>query len=109
MLPIPEKSDIITEYVQDWKSLKPNTLCIVILKGDQDFVFKQVTVRDGGSIFLVSLNTLYKPYSVEAEDVLEIWKYRSYHSQSLPSVASNQDQIMKVLLSIKDEVSKINS
>lgn len=107
MLPIPEKSDIVTEYVQDWKSLKPDTLCIVILKGEQDFVFKQVTVGQDSSLLLRSLNPVYAPYRVEAEDVLEVWKYRSFHSQALPSTGSNHDQMMRILLNLQEQVSKI--
>ncbi len=107
MLPIPEKSDIITEYVQDWKSLKPDTLCIVILKGEQDFVFKQVTVGQDSSLLLRSLNPVYAPYRVEAEDVIEIWKYRSFHSKTLPSAGANHDQMMKILLNLQEQVSKI--
>ncbi|MEO6686888.1 MAG: helix-turn-helix domain-containing protein [Dyadobacter sp.] len=107
MLPIPEKSDIITEYVQDWKSLKPGTLCIVILKGEQDFVFKQVTINQDASVLLRSLNPVYEPYSVEAEEIIEIWKYRSFHSQALPNSSTNQDQIMKVLLDLQQQVNQI--
>lgn len=108
MLPIPEKSDIITEYVLDWKSLKPGTLCVVILKGEQDFVFKQVTVGQDAGLLLTSLNPVYAPYRVGADDVLEIWKYHSFHSKTLPVVASGQDQIMKVLLDVQRQVSLIN-
>ncbi|MBE9462119.1 XRE family transcriptional regulator [Dyadobacter subterraneus] len=108
MLPIPEKSDIIAEYVQDWKSLKPDTLCIVILKGEQDFVFKQVTVGKDGTLMLSSLNAMYEPYIVKSEDVIEIWKYRSFLSQSLPSTANGQDQMMKILLNVQEQVNKIN-
>ena len=107
MLPIPEKSDIITEYVQDWKSLKPDTLCIVILKGEQDFVFKQVTVNEDTSLLLRSLNPAYKSYLVEAEEVLEIWKYRSFHSQLLPTTATSQEQIMRVLLEVQHQVTEL--
>ncbi len=56
MLPIPENSDILCEYVADWKSLKPDTPCIVILSGTQDFVFKLVTVLRDAQVMLKSLN-----------------------------------------------------
>lgn len=107
MLPIPEKSDIITEYVQDWKRVKPDTLCIVILKGVQDFVFKQVTINQDASLLLRSLNPVYEPYRVEAEDVIEIWKYHSFHSKTLPTATASQDQMMKVLLDVQYQVSQI--
>jgi transcriptional regulator with XRE-family HTH domain len=107
MLPIPEKSDVVTEYVMDWTTIKPGTLCIVILKGEQDFVFKQVTVNDDGSMLLASLNTLYESYTVQAEEVLEIWKYHSFHSKNLPVTATNQDKIMRVLLDVQRDVQEI--
>lgn len=73
MLPIPERSDIITRYIEDWTSIRPDTLCIVILKGEQDFVFKQVTVQNDKTVLLKSLNNLYEPYQVPMDEVLEIW------------------------------------
>jgi transcriptional regulator with XRE-family HTH domain len=103
MLPIPEGAEIICQFVQDWKSLKPETPCILVLKGEQDFVFKQVTIETD-HILLQSLNPLYEPYTVESGEVLEIWKYYSFQSRELPPKESNMDQIMKVLLDVQKKV-----
>lgn len=103
MLPIPEDSDIICQYVQDWTVLPPGTLCIVILKG-QDFVFKSVTVQDDGTLVLTSLNKIYQPYTVEAADVLEIWKYVQYQTSTIPEPETDMQEIKAMIQSLKDEV-----
>jgi transcriptional regulator with XRE-family HTH domain len=105
MLPIPEGSDIIAEYVQDWKHLKPKTPCVVILKGNQDFVFKQVTVHDDGRFLMESLNDIYPPYTVEAGGVLEIWKYYKHQTNVLPDKETDLRVVLKEVQEIKAKLS----
>lgn len=107
MLPIPEGSDIIAEYAEDWKGLKRQTLCIVILKAEQDFIFKQVSVQEDGTILLESLNREYPPYSVAAEDVLEIWRFKSYHTHLIPEVEPDLQQMAKSIKEIKAEIQSL--
>jgi transcriptional regulator with XRE-family HTH domain len=106
MLPIPENSDIIAQYAEDWKQLKPDTPCIVILKGDQDFVFKLVTVGDDQTVLLKSLNSLYEPYVVEAGDILEIWKYFSHQTSTLPKGETDLGELKAMLADIKNSLMK---
>jgi len=100
MLPIPEHSEVIAQYVEDWKSLKPDTPCIVILKGQQDFVFKLVTVLEEGKIMLTSLNRNFEPYSVNSEDVLEVWKYHKHQTGTLPQEETNLQELKKLILEL---------
>ncbi|HEV7348019.1 XRE family transcriptional regulator [Telluribacter sp.] len=104
MLPIPEGSDVVGQYVEDWKSIRPGTPCILILKGDQDFVFKEVTVQPDGGLLLRSYNMLYEPYTVRAEEVLEIWKFHSYQSREIPSAESNMEQLLKLMTLVGREI-----
>jgi transcriptional regulator with XRE-family HTH domain len=108
MLPIPEDSDITTSYVQDWKKIKPDTPCIVILKEEQDFVFKLITILEG-ELLLKSLNTAYKPYTVPVSEVMEIWRFLSYETRDFPEPQTDvQDlaravrDMQKQLIEIKD-------
>ncbi len=96
MLPIVQGSEIIAEYVEDWKNLKPQTPCVVILNGQQDFVFKMVTLQQR-TFLLESLNTTYKPYEVGIADVLEIWQFYSYHSRHMPDGPTEMKEV-KVLI-----------
>jgi len=100
MLPIPPGSEVIAQYVTDWKSLKTNTPCVVILKGDQDFVFKLVTVQNDGHILLRSLNELFEPYTVEAEEVAEIWQYHKHQTNTLPDKPTDLQEIKGLLLQL---------
>lgn len=111
MLPLPEGSDIICRYVTDWTALRPGALCIVILKGEQDFVFKKVTLKkEERTLLLESLNPVYTPYEVPLEEVLEVWKYYSYQSQEIPSpstdiqhISFTVNEILKKIKIIQEE------
>jgi transcriptional regulator with XRE-family HTH domain len=108
MLPVPEGSDIITRYIQDWTKVKPETPCIVILKGDQDFVFKQVTVNfQDGQLLLQSFNKQYFAYTVPIAEVLELWEYYSFHSRQLPEPQTDLQQMMKMLVEMQSEIKSI--
>jgi len=84
MLPIQDKTYVTCEYVEDWFSLKDG-LCYVILTKEDGIVFKRVynEIAKSKKLVLVSNNPLYKPYEVNIEEVIEIWKYVMDHSKTL--------------------------
>lgn len=100
MLPIPERSEVIAQYIDNWKSLKPDTPCIVILKGEQDFVFKLVTVQPDGTLLLKSLNRNYAPFTVDTADVLEIWKYVKHQTGVLPEPETDLQELKGLIADI---------
>ncbi len=106
MLPIPEGSDITGKYITDWTNIKSDTPCIVILKGQQDFVFKMVTVHHDGTFLLKSLNSLYHPFTVSAEDVVEIWQFYAYTSREFPEA---QPEMTTILTAIRELEKKMKS
>ncbi len=108
MLPIPEGSDVICRFIQDWGSIKAKTVCIVILKGEQDFVFKQVTLQAGG-LLLESLNTQYEPYIVPVSEVLELWEFQRFISGTIPDVQPDLQSIAKALREIQGDISIIKA
>lgn len=107
MLPIPEGSDVLCRYLQDWSTLKPDTLCIAILKGEQDFVFKRVSLHEEG-LRMESLNPIYKPYVVPISDVLELWEYYSFQSKNVPEIHDLQ-QISGTVNEILAEIKVLRS
>lgn len=107
MLPVPENSDIITQYVEDWTVIKPDTPCIVILKGQQDFVFKMVTVNKNGTILLKSLNSMYEPYSVDASDVMEIWRFYAYTSKEFPEARSEMTTVLTAIRNLEEKIEQL--
>ncbi|RIJ47725.1 helix-turn-helix domain-containing protein [Maribellus luteus] len=106
MVPIPEGSDIIAQYVPDWTAIRPDTPCIVILKGQQDFVFKMITVNKDGTILLKSLNPEYKPYLVESGDVMEIWRFYAYTSREFPEARSEMETILAAIKNLEKRILK---
>ena len=105
MLPLPEGAEVICRFVADWTTIKPGTLCIVILKGEQDFVFKKATVKqEERSLYLESLNTIYEPYEVPLGEVLEIWKYHSYQSKLLPEPVG---EVQRIANTVNEILSRI--
>lgn len=110
MLPIPDNCSIIASFVQDWQSIKDNTLCVIILKEiGQDFVFKSVknNIKQEGSLELHSLNPEFEPYSVQASDILEIWMFEQYLSDTVPSVDISMQKIASVLQGLKNNIVKL--
>jgi len=106
MLPVPDSSDVIAAYVEDWKQLKADTPSIVILKGDQDFVFKLVNVM-GGELLLKSLNPIYEPYTVPLSDVLEIWQFQSYQTREFPEPQSDLKALAKAVRDLQEDFKEI--
>ena len=107
MLPIPENSEVTGEYIEDWQSIKPQTPCIVILKNNQDFVFKMVTLQKDRSFLLESMNPIYAPYTVEAGDILEIWKFHSFSSKAIPEATSDLSVLLKEIKDLKSDFKRL--
>lgn len=104
MLPIPEGSDVLTSYVQDWTKLGLDTSCIVIFKSSNDFVFKKVTVRKDGNVLMRSTNELYEPYTVNVRQVLEIWQFERYVSKDIPPPPTELTELKTMLLDMKKQL-----
>lgn len=107
MLPVPDGSTVVGQYTEDWTSLKADTPCILILRGEGDFVFKLVTVLDDRRLLLRSLNPLYESYTVESGDVLEVWKFHSFQSREIPASETTMEQLLKMVLLLQREVTQM--
>ena len=85
MLPLPSGSIIISEYVENWNDLKIGETAVVVSKND-GVVYKRMgsKLKADKGLKLVSDNTVYEPYFVAADDIVEIWKAKAYISTELP-------------------------
>jgi len=107
MLPIPENCMVITEYVQDWNTLK-DTPCIVIMRTEQRFLFKMVTTLQD-QLRLRSLNTLYDDQQVFGGDVLEVWKYHSHITDVLPASEFEMNELLRAVKEIRSDVKQLKA
>lgn len=110
MPPVVEGSFVVAEFIQNWMTVKSGTPCIIVTK-EEGIVFKIVynQLTENQSFQLCSTNTLYKPYNVHANDILEIWKFVNYISPELPEVRMDDTQLGKSLHELQKEVHELKS
>jgi len=111
MLPIPSGSIVFGEYVENLSSIKNGKLYIVVSQ-QEGIVFKRVfNFSDTkNNLLLVSDNRQYEPYTIHAEDVLEIWAVKAYFATQFPDVESGKissDQLAHSVLKLQEEVMKL--
>ncbi|MDC1107093.1 helix-turn-helix domain-containing protein [Prolixibacteraceae bacterium] len=73
MLPIKNKSYIITSYLQNWADVKYGSPYIILTKED-GIVFKRIEKSESDQrLRMISDNKQYEPFEVHVNDVQEIW------------------------------------
>jgi transcriptional regulator with XRE-family HTH domain len=109
MLPVQPGSIIFGEYVEEVGDIKNGKLYILVTKQD-GIVFKRVFnfADDEGKLLAVSDNRQYQPFSVAADDVLEIWAAKAFFSNQFPEGnAGNQsvsDQLALQIVKLQQEL-----
>jgi transcriptional regulator with XRE-family HTH domain len=105
MLPVPDKSYIIAEYVQNWQYIKDGHAYIVVTESD-GVVFKVVfnQVRKKKNLLLKSLNSFYKPYEVPITEVREVWSFVQYFTSELPEPFNELDQMKSMFAELNKKV-----
>ncbi len=108
MPPVTQGSFVVGEFIQNWRLIKSGTPCIIVTKED-GIVFKIVNnfLDEKQSFQLVSTNTLYDPYFVHVNDVIEMWKFVNYISPDLPNVKLDDNSLKSSILSIKKDISEL--
>jgi transcriptional regulator with XRE-family HTH domain len=108
MLPIPDKSFVTGEYVENWNYIKDGQPCIVITL-DDGIVFKVVEnkIEKNGTLRLHSLNKIYQPYEIDIKDVKEIWKFVNYISSEMPEPNSEKEDLVQEVRALRKEVKAI--
>jgi transcriptional regulator with XRE-family HTH domain len=105
MLPIPDKSWVTGEFMQDWHDIKSGKAYIILTVSD-GIVFKVVEsdIEKSGRLILYSLNPLYEPYEVHINDVREIWKFIHYISDELPEPVLPEKQLLRTVATMKQDL-----
>jgi len=108
MLPIPDKSWVTGEFLQDWRGIRSGKAYIILTISD-GIVFKVVenNIEKSGRLTLYSLNPLYEPYEVHVNDVREIWKFVNYISDELPDPVLPEKQLMRTVASMKHDLDQL--
>jgi len=105
MLPIPSGSIIVGEKVEALDSVKNNTACILVSRND-GIVYKRVQ-KNGKSrnkLMLVSDNPAFQPYSINADEVLEMWEAQYVISKTNTSQNWNVGQLVNIVANLQQQV-----
>lgn len=111
MLPIPSASYIVGQYVDNWQTVKDNN-CYVFVTQSEGIVFKRAInkVEERQCFELHSDNKNYEPFSVNAEEVVEVWEAKGYLTFDLPTIdhsALSVDRLSEVVMQLKGEVERL--
>jgi len=108
MLPITPGTIIIGEYVDNWETLKDGS-CYIVVSEQDGIVYKRVFnhIQSKGQLALHSDNTLYAPYSIGINDVIEIWRAKAYVSMNFPDGEMNLQKLAGIVMDLQQEVIKI--
>jgi transcriptional regulator with XRE-family HTH domain len=108
MLPTPSGSVIVGEKVENIEEVKNNNTYIVVSKGE-GIVYKRIMKnnRSKNKLTLVSDNPQYTPYSVNAEDVLEIWKAEMVITKANTQQRWDVNQLAGLVSNLQEQVSSL--
>jgi transcriptional regulator with XRE-family HTH domain len=108
MLPTPSGSVIVGEKVDDMEDVKNNNTYIVISR-NEGIVYKRImkNTRTRNKLTLISDNTVYQPYNVNTEDVLELWKATMVISKANTQQRWDVNQLANVVSDLQAQVSQL--
>ena len=110
MLPIPDKSWVTGEYLQDWNLIRSGE-GYVILTMDEGIVFKIVEnrLKDEHKLILYSLNPLYEPFEIHINEIREVWRFVNYISSEIPEPVLSPDHLARTVANLKHEMNMIKT
>jgi len=108
MLPTPSGSVIVGEKVENLEEVKNNVACIVISR-NEGIVYKRVQKngRLKNKLTLVSDNPVFHPYTVNAEEVLEMWQAQLVISRTNTQNRWDMAQLATVVSDLQQQVTSL--
>lgn len=106
MMPTPSGSVIVGERVDNLDDVKSNHTYIVVSKTD-GIVYKRImkNSRQKNKITLVSDNPAYQPFTVNANDVLEVWQAQMIISKANTQQRWDVNQLADLVSNLQQQVS----
>jgi transcriptional regulator with XRE-family HTH domain len=106
MLPTPSGSVIVGEKLDDLEEVRSNQTYIVVSRSE-GIVYKRVLKNNKlkNKLTLISDNTVYQPYHVNAEDVIELWKAQFVISKANTQHRWDVNQLASLVSNLQDQVS----
>jgi transcriptional regulator with XRE-family HTH domain len=108
MLPTPSGSVIVGEKVESLEDVKNNTACIVVSR-NEGIVYKRVqrNGRQKSKLTLVSDNPTFHPYTVNAEEILEMWQAQVVIAKANAQYRWDMSQLANVVTDLQEQVNSL--
>ncbi len=108
MLPTPSGSIIVGEKVEELDAVKNNAACILVSRND-GIVYKRVqkSNRNHNKLTLVSDNPSFQPYTINADEVLEMWQAQYVISKTNITQTWNVGQLAHIVADLQQQVAGI--
>jgi transcriptional regulator with XRE-family HTH domain len=106
MMPTPSGSVIVGEKVENLDDVKTSNTYIVVSKTD-GIVYKRIMKnnRQKNKFTFVSDNPAYQPYTVNAEDILEVWQAQMVISKANQQQRWDVGQLANLVNNLQQQVS----
>ena len=110
MLPIPDKSWVIGEYLENFYDIKDGQ-AYILLTVDEGIVFKMINnrLKKKKCLELYSLNPAFAPYEVQANEIKEVWKFCNYISNEIPGNFWEKDKLISRLERMEMEMKEMKN
>jgi hypothetical protein len=108
MLPTPSGSVIVCEKAEHPDDVKNNNTYIVVSR-NEGIVYKRVlrSNRSKNKFTLVSDNPLYQPYSIDKEDIIELWQARMVITKANQQQNWDVNQLASIVNNLQSQVSSL--
>jgi phage repressor protein C with HTH and peptisase S24 domain len=108
MMPTPSGSVIVGEKVNAMDDVKANQTYIVVSK-TEGIVYKRVLKngRQKNKVTLVSDNPAYQPYTVNAEDIVELWQAQYILSKANTQQRWDVGQLANLVSNLQQQVTTL--
>ncbi len=108
MLPTPSGSVIVGEKVENLEDVKNNTACIVVSR-NEGIVYKRIqrNGRQKNKLTLASDNPSFHPYTINTEEVMEMWQAQVVISKANMQHRWDMTQLANVVSDLQDQVNTL--
>lgn len=108
MLPTPSGSVIVGEKVASLEEVKNNAPCIVVSR-NEGIVYKRIqrNGRQRNKVTLVSDNPNYHPYTVNSEEIIEMWQAQVVISKAQTQQRWDMNQLSTLVSNLQEQVSSM--
>ena len=105
MLPIPDRSWVTGEFLQDWNRIVTGD-AYVVLTLDEGIVFKiaENLLEKEHKLILYSLNPIYEPFDIHVNEIKEVWRFVNYISSEIPDPVLPEEELIKTVVNLKHDM-----